>query len=162
MGFARSFGGFRTNDHGFLSRNFNRLTTNRHFALSLYFQPDAIDLLDDAGNVQLTSTGLLDAIVVRREGATGDLSTLTSILTPGREPVQEQEAFSHRDESLSRCLVDGEWTFVLAHVSRDTANHCPTRANPDVIINEISLSDQFIELFDLGSGYTLLGKSTIS
>ncbi|XP_022089102.1 uncharacterized protein LOC110978419 isoform X2 [Acanthaster planci] len=158
MGIARSFAGFKTNKDGFISRNMRRLGTNRHFALSLYFLPDATDLFNDAGAVRLTSSGLLGAIVVSQEGGMGDPSALTNILTPGKAPVQEQEAFSHRDESLSRCLVGGEWAFVLAHVSRDAANHCPTRANLDLVINEISLSDQFIELFDLGGGYSLLDE----
>ncbi|XP_038075465.1 uncharacterized protein LOC119743169 isoform X1 [Patiria miniata] len=149
----------RTNKDGFASSNFNRIgRVPNAFALALYYSPHAIDLLDENKEVRLTSTGLLDAVVVEKEGNQEDLTDWLSVLTPGKPPVREDEAFSHRDESLSRCMVDGDWTFVLAHVSRDSRNHCPTRDNPDVLINEINLPEreQFIELFDLGSGFTLL------
>ena len=162
-GRSRSFNG-RTNQEGFFSAELAHLAPYSYtgsFGVALYFARDATDLYDQEGAIRFTNEGLIDAVVVGREDAPAD-QTLLDVLTPGRPQVQERETFSYRDESLSRCMINGSWTFVPTHVSRDAPNHCPTRANPDVIINEINLASdhQFIELFDLGAGYTLLSKNS--
>ena len=154
----------RTNGDGFFSVNLWFVRRNGFsgpFGLGLFSAQDATHWIGDGNTPRLTNKGLIDAVVIGWEDSPAE-QTLLDVLTPGRPQVQETESFSHRDESLSRCLINGSWTFVPAHASRDGPNHCPTRANPDVMINEINLASdhQFIELFDLGAGYTLLSKNS--
>ena len=116
-------------------------------------------------NMPVTSDGLVDAMAHinphndRRGYPDSILQTLIPGQTPGKEPIYS--SLSNRDESINRCEApSGGVSWQAAHISPKWHNHCQTRRNAELVINEVSLvpSEQFIELWDKGAGLTSLGK----
>ena len=161
----------------------NRRTDNNGFLLiavrSLFFpHPDvvlsftlntlkwrAISLHKTKDNEDVTKNdivGLVDAVVFRSESAASVEfeAELLALLTPGEQEIYESAAFSEREEGISRCSMDGGLQWIVAHLSPKAQNHCPNRNGVLISINEVSLSpsEQFIELWDHGFGFTSLGE----
>ncbi|XP_071493888.1 uncharacterized protein [Diadema antillarum] len=68
------------------------------------------------------------------------------------------------DMSISRCSNrDGSITYLTVNVSPKGVNRCPARENAVLVINEVSLSpgQQFLELWDLGYGFTSLDEFVV-
>ena len=110
-----------------------------------------------------TTKGLVDAIVHSTGEGSAAVRQALAETFQSRVPLQagEDMAWSHREESINRCVDAGNQTvFRLAHISPKAPNHCPRRPGASLIVNEVGLipSEQFIELWDLGAGFTALGK----
>ncbi|XP_066267612.1 mucin-2-like [Branchiostoma lanceolatum] len=99
--------------------------------------PDAVALYygspsDYVVGMSVTADSLMDAIVYSKTA--GDSAPgLTSVLTPGRDVVHEDEYMHEEDESLSRCGDTGAFTtaqFSVAIPSPGGTNNCNT--NNDV------------------------------
>ena len=112
-------------------------------------------------NRPLSKTGLIDSVVyyINPDRYSEDL---VNFFTPGIDPIREDNRYSYRDESINRCEdAESGVKWVLAHVSPKAHNFCPARTDASLVINEVNLvaSEQFIELWDKGVGYTSLGKN---
>ncbi|XP_072024494.1 uncharacterized protein [Amphiura filiformis] len=114
-------------------------------------------------NMPVTNEGLIDGIAYRNPHNLGRAlpPSIVEMLTPGVEPGVEPflTSPSNRDESVNRCVgSSGSVSWDAAHISPKAPNHCPNRKNVELVINEVSLvkAEQFIELWDKGSGYTSL------
>ncbi|XP_033624936.1 uncharacterized protein LOC117288251 isoform X2 [Asterias rubens] len=106
----------------------------------------------------LTNESLIDAIVHGR-GTSQIAQHLIDFFKPNTLQINEVDSWSDRDESINRCQnTENNTVYQLAHITPKAPNHCPSRADAELIINEINLipSEQFIELWDLGAGFTTL------
>lgn len=69
------------------------------------------------------------------------------------------------DMSISRCRhSNGTVVYQKTNVSPKAVNKCPAQEDTVLVINEASLVEgqQFIEIWDLGNGFTVLGKCVFS
>ncbi|XP_022081290.1 uncharacterized protein LOC110974170 [Acanthaster planci] len=115
---------------------------------------------DHPKNSPPTTEGLVDVII----HGTDDAQTAQHLIEyfrphAPRFQINEDASWSHRDESVNRCVDSQNNTvYQLAHITPKAPNHCPSRPDAGLIINELNLipSEQFIELWDLGAGFTSL------
>ncbi|KAI4898052.1 hypothetical protein NFI96_002824 [Prochilodus magdalenae] len=110
--------------------------------------PDAIALYGPSWNPvveggNLSSVGLLDAIVYTSGKAQGNAEQLAWVLTPGSPPYVEDEKALEDDESIQRCwLSDNLYTFQTGHPTPGRANNCPPASFPSLRIDRILLGGE--------------------
>ena len=119
-------------------------------------------------NMDVTKMGLVDGMAHKNPTPWSRaydphlLEVITPDIDPGMEPFVSSA--SHRDESLNRCIApsSGLVQWQAAHISPKAPNHCIGRPDAKLIINEVNLvaSEQYIELWDAGAGFTNLGRFT--
>ena len=109
-------------------------------------------------NKRLNKTGLIDAVVYYMNPDRYS-QELVDFFTPEMDPVLEYNQYSVRDESMNRCEGDSGTSWLLAHITPKDHNYCPS-SNAKLVINEVSLvaTEQYIELWDKGAGFTNLGE----
>ncbi|XP_038046951.1 uncharacterized protein LOC119721160 isoform X2 [Patiria miniata] len=113
----------------------------------------------------LTAEGLVDVIIHGTEEE-ADNQQLIEFFRPyaPRDQINEIEDWSQRDESINRCTdSENNTVYQMAHISPKGHNHCPSRGDAGLIINEVNLipSEQFVELWDLGAGFTSLDEFVV-
>ncbi|KAL7874853.1 hypothetical protein SRHO_G00058230 [Serrasalmus rhombeus] len=143
--------GHHTDQHGFFLVGSAELQPRPAVPLppnSVQNGPDAIALYGpswtpvvEGGNV--SSVGLLDAIVYTSGKTLGKADVLAWVLTPGSSPYLEDDQALEDDESIQRCwLSDNLYTFQTGHPTPGQANECPPPSFASLRIERIQLGGE--------------------